>query len=76
LTKAKCTKDDRRDRSRERRMIRIVTGKYWSGERRKNDRKGQKYRSEDRRKIRRMTGRHMRRRMVRMMTGRDKSGGE
>ncbi len=44
MTKAKCTKDDRRDRSRERRMMRIVTGKYWSGERRKKDRKGQKWR--------------------------------
>ncbi len=83
---AKCTKDDRRDRNRERRTIRIVRGKYWSGDRRKNDRKGQKYRSGDRRKIRRMTGRHMRkendknddrkrkewRRMIRMITGRDK----
>ncbi len=50
MTKAKCTKDDRRDRSRERRMIRIVTIKYWSGERKKNDRQGQKYRSGGRRK--------------------------
>ncbi len=87
MTKAKCTKDDRRDRSRERRMIRILTGTYWSREKRNNDRKGQKYRSGDRRKIRRMKGRHMRkendknhdrkrkewRRMIRMIKGRDNS---